>query len=771
MKMNIYKDKISILSFLLIFCLLSNMSPLYAAYDTRKASSLDVSAFGADGSDEKDDSAAINEALKKAMNSSSTTVVDIGKGTYYLGTTLHIYSNTYLRIDKDAVLINLNPMAPMIEAMHVRQDGSLCNGRTSKCTMGGYKQFENITIQGGTFDQNDSAGKGSATVMLFRHGANLCLLNLTIKNGNSTYVNLAGTDMASLEGCSFLQSAGKNTNLYTEAVHIGVCSSSDQTYAYPFDQTVSQNISISSCTFDGLMSGVGNHVNSSALCNNLIIKDSTFENIKGYCLNAYSLKGVTMTGQKTLVISSAGGIANLNQCKDVRLNDIDYVNSSVSQSTDPNLSPLSFISTSASLNKISIDSKVKNNGIYIYKNSDISLADLTLKNPGKAGIRIGNKSLLTLTNGTISDTGSHGIYLTGFSNLKLSNTDLEACGKDALYCKESKLSLSQCQIIKPGQNGISLINTSSQILDGLSISSPARSGVRLLNNKKTKLKNLTIKDAGLSSISVLSSTGLSIISSNLLDSKGTGLNATDSTITISGSLIESPTKEGLLAENSKITLKTSQIKKAGSYGISLDKCSKSKILENSISNSNKSGIIIKESEKVTISKNTISQNQGINIEASGSFKQNTSLSINYNRLMSGFGYRNVYFGSYIKDSDASFNTIGSGGIGGKASAKYQKENNSTLQEAPTPEITSISYDKTSKGLLIIFTPNKKANGYYIYRQNKNGEYVKIATVGNGVGSYLDKKKKTSGKSYSYKIVLFAGALESDYSPEYTVTYP
>ncbi|WP_305146634.1 3D domain-containing protein [Anaerovorax odorimutans] len=120
--------------------------------------------------------------------------------------------------------------------------------------------------------------------------------------------------------------------------------------------------------------------------------------------------------------------------------------------------------------------------------------------------------------------------------------------------------------------------------------------------------------------------------------------------------------------------------------------------------------------------------------------------------------------------------------GETAAASQQTRGAQTFSQAATQETTSTQAPAASQapktlaapagvkaksvGMKTIKIQWKKvegASGYRVYRSTKkNGKYKKIATVKGGKTSY-NNKKRTTGKTYYYKVRAYSGSVQSGYS--------
>lgn len=265
-------------------------------------------AFGANGFDQKDDKDAIQKALNNAkeeiINKTNRTVeVYIPKGTYYLSDMLFIYSNTKLVLDKDTVIIagmEKNSYSNYIlVAAHLNSKNQICD--QNDCTHGGYTQWKNIQIEGGTWDCNNSDDKEKEMVgaFLFRHGDRLTIKDLTLKNNAGHTINPSASSNVNISGITIKDAKKSNKEEFCiEAIHLDSAGSGEIT-AYPVDGTPMKNVIIENCTFDNVNSAIGCHAiyrtaKGATLSSNIKIINNNFVNIRYYCITAIALRDNTI---------------------------------------------------------------------------------------------------------------------------------------------------------------------------------------------------------------------------------------------------------------------------------------------------------------------------------------------------------------------------------------------------------------------------------------------------------------------------------------------
>lgn len=266
---------------------------------------IDVTAprFGADGTDEKDDWNAIQEALKFARRTDELLTVRIPRGTYYLSDTLDIFSDTNLVLEDGAVIACLGDTHLM-----------LINARKDYTYPGGYDRTQNITIQGGTWD-GKGTGEKHNNLILIAHAKNVTIKNTTLINccGNH-FIEYNGVSGGTVSGCTFRDfipykgldyskdegSSVDGITTLSEAMQVDYAGGEGTNGAdKPADNTPSVNITVTGCTFDNVMSGVGNHHEGDKNTGIKITKN-TFRNVKKNCVNLfyYQAGGIEISGNK-----------------------------------------------------------------------------------------------------------------------------------------------------------------------------------------------------------------------------------------------------------------------------------------------------------------------------------------------------------------------------------------------------------------------------------------------------------------------------------------
>ena len=224
----------------------------------------DVTAFGALGDGETDDSAALQDAFN-ACNDAGGGVVFFPTGTYMIGNALgtnqyvEFYSNTHVLGELGTVLKFHSSVADIISSSGTDtqvQPISLLRNHT-EATQGGYTATKNVVIENITFDCNSDFAKKSTTVGL-GHARNVIIRNCHWVNGKSSdlnhhhYLELNGCKDIKVIDCTFKGSLVPGTDGTSEMVNIDRATSGSygyQTY-YKYDDTACDNIEITRCKFE-----------------------------------------------------------------------------------------------------------------------------------------------------------------------------------------------------------------------------------------------------------------------------------------------------------------------------------------------------------------------------------------------------------------------------------------------------------------------------------------------------------------------------------------
>lgn len=502
--------------------------------------------YGAFPDDEVDDTAAFRNAFGSAKGYTGEGQVEITvpAGTYHINDGIPVYSNTYVNVDPNAIIISdcISDSA-MIFCVHIDENGQQCYGDT--CNHGGYSQIENVTIKGGTWIRSVADPYGDTSIFIFRHGKNIVIggqedpynpgsyINMVCKNASDHFINLSGIDGASVSYVT-LQDAQKCTDdtsifwtSYTgdpdtrynsiEGIHLDFCNeegeNADRTK--PFDNTPSKNITVENCVFTNLCAGVGNHHDPAdeQKGSNIRVSDCVFSDIKSYCAYIYSFDN-TVIERNT--VNGAGGLAVVNDSKDVVIQDNTYDSGSVEALERNAVYLMSDVSADIIGNTISNSCY---SGIRLEKNCTVNSKNNIITAPATNGITVNDHSdFVSKGNDQIKQAGTHGIYVEN-SSAKISSCNIENSSKTAIRGSGSSIEADANILTDQLENGICTSENSSLTASGNTISGGIN-GIYTNGNAAAVIENNTISGVSNNGIAVKSCND-SRIFKNIISDTGT----------------------------------------------------------------------------------------------------------------------------------------------------------------------------------------------------------------------------------------------------------
>ena len=215
-----------------------------------------VNDFGAFGTDNEDDTHALQKALDQARDGVHV-VITVPAGTYYISDVLYIQSNTTLNLDANATIY--------------RSDSSLSNNmlknsdaKHKSTGYKGYKLSQNITVTGGTWNGGNIYSSTKSTNLIYiGHADNVKITNTTIKNCHGSHaLEFAGVQNGLISNCSFHGFRFGKNSYTSEAIQLDICYKSGSTKWTPgftLDKTTCRNITIEYCTIEDYPRGIGSH--------------------------------------------------------------------------------------------------------------------------------------------------------------------------------------------------------------------------------------------------------------------------------------------------------------------------------------------------------------------------------------------------------------------------------------------------------------------------------------------------------------------------------
>jgi hypothetical protein len=246
-------------------------------------------------------------------------------GTYCISNYIQVYKNTTVILNPNAVIKRIGTYYKMFV------NGDTAN--KSYVVGGGYSGEGNIHFVGGTFDLNCQVGNTSGisptqTVTFFDlgHAENISFNNITVKNGQiGHYFQVSSCKNVRFKDCWFgyINYTGDGTNYSYECIQIEVATDESFPDFGIYDLTISRDIYIENCTFDGVIRGIGTHsdgkygTSNVIFCENIRVKDCVFRNVTDIALN---LTGYRYSVFENNLIDTTGGYGfNINVCEDNKI--------------------------------------------------------------------------------------------------------------------------------------------------------------------------------------------------------------------------------------------------------------------------------------------------------------------------------------------------------------------------------------------------------------------------------------------------------------------
>jgi len=554
-----------------------------------------VTNYGAAGDDDSDDWSAIENTLKLA-NETDPVIVVIPAGTYHLSRSLHIYSNTELRLSEKALIIADFDDSAMLYGAHRGPDGYQCLGDT--CTHGGYTQMHDITITGGIWDRNDLQGKGNNSIIAIRHGQNITIKNSTLMHSTGHFINVSGDNYVTIEGVTFrdaVEYTGRSKDFWgdhyigdpdrfnsVEVIHTDYCHPEGETYDYakPHDDTPTANVTVRNCVFKNVFSGVGtHHFVATKRAHDYLIENNTAENLRSYLCYGYITDNIIVRNN---TITNGGAIGNFHNSTAVVTN-----NQFIGKST-------------ASLNTV-----------FAHDGSKVTVTDNTMTTPTLAGVSATDSGTrITVDNNTIATPALHGIALqTGAALVSAKNntiTNAKNCGVYLNNSTTSSTGVTGNSISGSGDHSFYQYGGSA-IFSGNTVGKSGKTSVRALQGAKLTCSNNTITSAGEFAIYASDNSRLAA-SSNTISGSGASKPAVkviDSPSTISGNKISGSAYHGIVVSTSNnTTVSGNTVTSPNGYGIQVQTSKGVTVSNNSVTNTKMNAMQI-ESSTLTISGNTI----------------------------------------------------------------------------------------------------------------------------------------------------------------------
>ena len=607
---------------------------VYTVTDTR---------FGAKGDDTEADAVAIQKALDLARETEATITVYIPDGTYYLDRFLIIYSDTKLVL-ADHAIIRRSPDYSAIMLINGADDTDVVGTSTT----GGYGQCNNISVEGGTWDGTITGAVTSYDNLLyFGHADGVTVKNTNIKNVYGVHLlELTGVKNATVSKVAFSgfhASDNAEEDAFKEAIQLDSTTEIGSELYVPYDATPCKDVTVDNCTFDGTPCGIGSHSYvDNVYHSGVTITNNKFKNISNrlVTLTNYSNFRVAnnlITSDTTVnnvvsidVVNSAGSIESNNIGKATENgiyimggSDVSVIGNTIKNTV---LSAVRVTGSIAYISENIISGTTKDAGIKAAEDSRVQIVQNTISDCAITLIATEDVDGAVIKQNLLKDaTSSNGITVaTSDSGTEILNNTITNVGEYPIFIHGSKGTTVSGNIIdKFSTSGVyvttgytsGVASSDVQIKDN--IISNGQSGIEFSGTK-----NLVITDNEFSTISgcpiVVSDTAKgTIINKNIFYGNGNGkaimVFSGDSSTSISENTIQNfgdiPV---ILYGGNGVKVKDNNITGFSECGIYVrassdgnSKATNITISGNTISGG-KTGIGLKNTDKVTISKNKLS---------------------------------------------------------------------------------------------------------------------------------------------------------------------
>lgn len=410
-----------------------------------------VTQYGADSSGAVNADAAIQLALNDARDRGGAWVL-VPPGTYLLGATLRIYTNTRLTL--------------MQGAEFRRNHGGtlLINGDAAQ-SFGGYTGHSRITVEGGLWNMRGTTTglTSSAMCMSFGHCSDITVRDLEIRDVPGYHaIELNSTNHGSVTNCQFRGYVDPGGRDFSEAVQLDLAKSSSVFGGFgPYDHTETKDVTISGCHFGtsgtagttAWPRGIGSHSATITKWHRRIrITQNSFEGLLQYAISAYNWEDVTIVAN-TFVTCGSGVRARsviASDTEDTKLPDGTQTSASQTmrnvviagnsfrdgQGYDEPIVCLG--ETTGAILNLAITGNVidgstsSQNGIRLQETSRATVGDNSINNVAGTGISAEDCNTLTVTGNNVYNCTAHGITLVDITNTNVVGNQVREPGENGI---------------------------------------------------------------------------------------------------------------------------------------------------------------------------------------------------------------------------------------------------------------------------------------------------------------------------------------------------
>lgn len=446
-------------------------------------SSLMVTGYGADSSGTVDSAPAIQAALNDARDMGGAQVL-VPPGIYLTGSTLRIYGNTRL--------------SAMAGAELRRNHGGtmLLNGDAGQ-TFGGYTGNSRITIEGGLWNMQGTAGglTSSAMCISIGHATDITIRDLEIRDVPGYHaIELNSTNHGLISNCQFRGYIDPDgTRTFSEAVQLDLAKSSSVFGGFgPYDHTETKDVTVTACHFGnsdtaGTVAwprGIGSHSATIGKWHRRIrISDNAFEGMAQYAISAYNWEDVTVTGNTFITCGSGVRLRSVIKSDTEDTKDVNGAQTGDSQ-TMRNL----VVSGNSFRNGQGYDNVI----IALGEAGAGTILNLTIvgnaidgTSGGQAGIRLQNVSRSTVSANVVANVNGTGISTEAQNNTVITGNVVWTAGAHGVTMVDSfNSNILNNQVRDPANSGILVqggtdIQVRSNFIDGANRVASSAYGIRV----------------------------------------------------------------------------------------------------------------------------------------------------------------------------------------------------------------------------------------------------------------------------------------------------
>ena len=220
-----------------------------------------VKSLGAKGDGTTDDTTALQNAFNLARDNGNVKLY-FPEGTYLISNYIQVYKNTTVEFHPNTVVQRIGSANKMFVNGQV--------GNATYVTNGVYTGEGNIHFFGGTFDMNCQVGSTSAlpattTTSFFDmlHAEDISFNKITVKNGQiGHYFQVSSCKNVRFDNCwfgatNYTGTGGSDYNY--ECIQVEVATSTSNSDFGVYDLTISRDVYVENCVFDGVIRAFGNH--------------------------------------------------------------------------------------------------------------------------------------------------------------------------------------------------------------------------------------------------------------------------------------------------------------------------------------------------------------------------------------------------------------------------------------------------------------------------------------------------------------------------------